>query len=397
MNHSASTTSNVSISEAPSRPAAAGARDAMAPALQFEVIRDETALEALSPEWDVLWERSASQNYSDSFTWHWRSWQCVARPRGRHLHVLVGRHEGRAVLIWPLAWHRDGPWRRGIWLCPEASEYNDLLVESGPASLAWMAAAFANLRADGEIDSLMLANVQDTAQIMPLLRSLPTRVIWQAPLCTLPLAEWRDWDAAFAKLNKTLRKDYRRSRNVLSRKGTIHFEVAETREQVDEIVPWLNEKKATWVAERGTENQGLTGPRYERFLTKVAADALAQGKLYVCALRVDRTIVAAQLGFIYGGMLEGYLTTYDPEWRQGGPGRYLLGETVRWAAAQGLQVIDFRIGDESYKDRWAEATGSVANYVLPCTTWGRVHYALSVTASRMPDVVQKKLYYMLRA
>lgn len=397
MNHNAHMTTNVDFSGMSGGQAVAETHGTIAPALQFEVIRDEAALEALGTEWDALWQRSASQNYSDSFTWHWRSWQCVAKPRGRHLHILVGRHEGRAVLIWPLAWHRDGPWRRGIWLCPEASEYNDLLVEPGPTSQAWLAAAFANLRADSGIDSLMLANVQDTAQVMPLLRSLPTRVIWQAPLYSLPLAEWRDWDAAFAKLNKTLRKDYRRSRNVLSRKGTIHFEVAQTQEQVDEIVPWLNEMKTAWVSERRTENQGLIGPRYEHFLAELAADALVQGKLYVCALRVDRTIVAAQLGFIHGGMLEGYLTTYDPEWRQGGPGRYLLGETVRWAAAQGLRVIDFRIGDESYKDRWAEATGSVANYVLPCTTWGRVHYALSVAASRMPDALQKRLYYSIRA
>jgi CelD/BcsL family acetyltransferase involved in cellulose biosynthesis len=375
----------------------AAAQAASAPALQFEVIRDEAALEALGPDWDALWQRSGSQNYSDGFAWHWRSWQCLAKPRGRHLHVLVGRHEGRAALIWPLAWHRDGPWRRGVWLCPEASEYNDLLVEPGPASQAWIAAAFDALRRGGGIDSLMLANVQDTARIMALLRAQPTRVIWQAPLSMLPLAEWRDWDTAFAKLNKTLRKDYRRSRNVLSRKGTIHFEVAETVEQVAEIVPWINAMKTAWVAERGTETMGLTGPRYERFLAEVAADALAQGHLYACALRVERTIVAAQLGFICGDMLEGYLTAYDPEWRQGGPGRYLLGETIRWAAAQGLRIIDFRIGDESYKDRWVEATGTVANYVLPCTAWGRVHFALSVAASRMPDAVQKAIYHKFRA
>jgi CelD/BcsL family acetyltransferase involved in cellulose biosynthesis len=87
------------------------------------------------------------------------------------------------------------------------------------------------------------------------------------------------------------------------------------------------------------------------------------------ALRLDGQIIAAKIVVETHGRLEGFLTTFDPEYSRFSPGQILLRDTFVWCAKAGL-AYDFRIGDEAYKLEWTSTAANVTNYVLPLNRAG---------------------------
>lgn len=112
----------------------------------FSLVDAAEGLMALAPEWQTLWDRTPDAAYAMGPAHARRCWDEVARPAGGRLACVVGRQDGRLVLVWPLVRERpakragDGP---GAWherlrhrlvpLSPAGTDYAGPLVEPGPA------------------------------------------------------------------------------------------------------------------------------------------------------------------------------------------------------------------------------------------------------------------------
>ena len=69
--------------------------------LVFELVTDSSGLEGLEVDWNSLWQSTANSRYELSHSVVWHSWRTVAKPQGHGLCTVVGRIDGRVVLIWP--------------------------------------------------------------------------------------------------------------------------------------------------------------------------------------------------------------------------------------------------------------------------------------------------------
>ena len=100
------------------------------------------------------------------------------------------------------------------------------------------------------------------------------------------------------------------------------------------------------------------------------------------------TMVAAHMGMHSSTVLHYWFPAYDPVHAKFAPGRILLLEMVRGAAAAGIRRIELGAGDEGYKRRFANgavsvAAGFVGSPSLPL--WGRrLWHAAEAVARRVP-------------
>lgn len=75
--------------------------------LQLEVMEDPADVGALEADWRALIEARPGYSYFQSLDYLFAAWECVASPRGRRLTLVVAKHYGRVVVIWPLVSFMD--------------------------------------------------------------------------------------------------------------------------------------------------------------------------------------------------------------------------------------------------------------------------------------------------
>lgn len=86
-----------------------------------------------------------------------------------------------------------------------------------------------------------------------------------------------------------------------------------------------------------------------------------RGQLRIQLLEIDGKIKAFWIGVVYQGVFHSFETGYDPDLRQYEPGTLIFIRMVDELARDGVQRLDFGLGDASYKQRfgdkcWGEGT-----------------------------------------
>jgi CelD/BcsL family acetyltransferase involved in cellulose biosynthesis len=125
-------------------------------------------------------------------------------------------------------------------------------------------------------------------------------------------------------------------------------------------------------------------PEIKPFLHELAEDAARQGTLYLGWLTCGEDIVACHMGFIEGGILHLYHTTYDAGFGAYSPGNILMIETIKAAIDAGLRELDFMRGDESYKQRFASGTRALTAFVVGGSLIGNISVMLRMAQKKQP-------------
>lgn len=100
----------------------------------------------------------------------------------------------------------------------------------------------------------------------------------------------------------------------------------------------------------------LLHPDRRAFLKQLADIVAAAGWLKISQLEVDGRAIAWNYGFRFGDSLFWYLPTFRIEHENASPGSCLLRLLVEESCAdRSLQRLDLGLGDESYKERFANA------------------------------------------
>lgn len=175
--------------------------------------------------------------------------------------------------------------------------------------------------------------------------------------------------ACDAAMSKNFRRGLDRRRRRLDETGSLEFAVIDDPAGFAALLDWTIASKVEWLDRRGLKTPFLRSDHYRAFWLAVHASASGGGRVRGMALRLDGQIIAAKIVVQTPGRLEGFLTTFDPEFSRFSPGQILLRETFAWCAEAGL-AYDFRIGDEAYKLDWTSAAARVTNYVLPLSRAG---------------------------
>ena len=315
--------------------------------------------------WNALADQHGGAHFFQTFDYAWRLWRHVAEPKGRRLHLLVGRAEGRVVLIWPLM--MDGRCLR--FLSSDKCEYRDVLVEDSPQAPHWLRLAWQFIRTETDADYVHFQDVDQGSGLSALLRCEERRgwvKAWSSRLIDLDaFSTWRDYEEA---LPKKLRQDQKRQWRRLRDQGAEpRFRVLEEWAEALWTLDWILERKAQWMRENEIPVEGFVDSRYTAFIRALAEDDATRSKTLTCNLTVDDRIVSAALGFVHRGRFTFWNFAYDEEWRAYSPSRLLLEEIIKWCLSEGLSEFDFMPGDTGYKERWARQERVYLDFIFPLT------------------------------
>jgi len=367
---------------------------ALASSEDLRVLDTVDALTVLAADWAALVARCPGYYLSQTFQWADAAWRIVAQPAGRSLRCLALRTDGRLVAVWPLVVRREGRLDIVQPLGFEGSEYSAPLVEPGadvPARLERL------LQAAGRLgDTLLLLHVRSDSALAAVLGS--RRQIGAAydaqSASYIACDDFADWNAFAGTFSAKFRYTLRRAAKRLAESGCVRIGPAAPADR-SALVDWALEQKKAWLMRTNMRNDWIWRRDYRDFLVEMTNRDDEAGRVLLFAITVDGAPVAANLVSVDRQRAEGYLTVFDAEWSAASPGNVLTEHVVRWALERGLD-LDFRIGDEAYKDRWTTRSVEVVTWRIAASVRGVPGVAL-LLARQFRAATRRRLGALLQS
>ncbi len=362
---------------------------------EISMITDPAAFEALRSDWDDLAAATPQCYLSQTFDWCLCGWETVARARQRELACVVGYAGGKLVLIWPFVIGRFGPWRIARPLGSETTEYTAPLAgPGGDREEQMVAGGWDYLKARIRADVVLLPQLRTDSTLAHILERDGSHNATSARSAAYPapFVAWDkpgDWKGYYQTLSRKLRSDSGRQRRRLAEQGQFAIETISDRDEAVVVLAWMIQQKLDWVKRMSENNDWLDKPEYKAFLTGMLCRPTGAGRVEIHTLKVDGTLIAAQLSTIDRSRVEAFIAAYDPAWSQYSPSRLLLEDRLEKACEAGLQY-DFRVGDEAYKDQWSNRSADLVNAYRALTLWGRI-YVMGVRAEKLVRRMRTKL------
>jgi CelD/BcsL family acetyltransferase involved in cellulose biosynthesis len=318
------------------------------------IIRDVDALDALSDAWGVL----AGQSGVPMQDYAWIRAAAAHFAADGRLHVVVAGTPPHITAIAPLVRSCQREACLELLGAHEMIEPMDFLYAT-PAALATLTDALAGFR-----DHLFLNRLPAQSAVIPALRrSYRGRgivICHPEPGCPwIPLdAGWREPEQ---QLTAHRRSDLRRARRIAERMGPVAVDVV--RPTPAALGPLLDEafgvEAAGW---KGAEGTALTDdPVREHLYRRYATAACEKGTLLVCFLRIGARAAAMQLAVTAGDRFWLLKIGYADAFARCSPGTLLMLETLRYAAAHGLQSYELLGTEEPWTQVWT-------SHVRPCVS-----------------------------
>ena len=322
--------------------------------LQLNILTNEAEFLALSSEWNELLQNSQANNIF--LTWEWVSTWWHWFGSDYQLWMITARGEtGRLLGIAPLARRQQIqsgmlPYRELVFLGSNeaAPDYLDFIAhqDASPTVLAALTQfVWANRK---QWDILFLDSVVSTSTAVAQLQSY-TPARWQQVsehVCpTVPLPD--SWDAYWGQLSRRMRRSIERHEDELARKGNVRYKKVTDAAELPEALKNLRQLHQALLGGGAFQDK-----RMEPFQQQVAAHFLRNGWLRCYRLQVDGTDIGLMYTFCYSRKIYSYMTGYDPEWSDYGPGWQITAHAIRSCIEEEVNEYDFLRGNEAYKYRW---------------------------------------------
>jgi CelD/BcsL family acetyltransferase involved in cellulose biosynthesis len=172
--------------------------------------------------------------------------------------------------------------------------------------------------------------------------------------------EYESWDSLLASRSQNFRQQVRRFERRLVRETGARFRLADDRERLpDELESLFRLHRLRW----GDESTGFADEN-RAFHAEFAAIAQERGWMRLWFAETDDGPLAAWYGFRFGESEFFYQAGRDPAYDRLAPGFVLMAHTIREAVADGQRVFHLLLGDESYKERFADGDAPVDTFAV---------------------------------
>jgi CelD/BcsL family acetyltransferase involved in cellulose biosynthesis len=322
-------------------------------------------LSALAVEWDRLIERSGYALPFSTFSWSATWWQHFAENRHSVRDRLAVRairdDRGQLVAVAPfMVTERPaaGPLRvrclrflgadpniteiPGMVYLPEFERvaYSALMDDLQSCSKEWHWILWSGLKQDG-----IAAEIISRYQPIHWQREVPAYLLTLAP-------SWEEFRSGLPRnIKESLRKCYR---SLERDRLTFHFVAIERTEELPSALSHfvrLHDARARMAG--GIRHRNLfRSDNARQFLVDVCQAFARTGSVRVFALKIDDRIVAMRIGFICGDTLYLYYSGYDPAWSKYSVMTTLVAESIKYAIATGIRIINLSTGNDVSKTRW---------------------------------------------
>jgi CelD/BcsL family acetyltransferase involved in cellulose biosynthesis len=317
------------------------------------------APEALAEEWRRFEPAAIGHVFAaHDFVMPWL--EHVAPAEGVSPRIVTVRDgEGRLLAILPFGVRRRLGARLLIWLGGEQADYPGGLFE--PRFLAALARSPEQrrrfvaeaLRAAGPADAVLLERQVGDLQGLP--NPFAGGRVQLNPSGAYQTRLGGDWNAYYTgKRAKSSRRTDARKLKKLEGIGEVRIVLGAGPQELARIMPVLYEQKRIGLAERGVADLFATEP-VRRFYAAVAERPFPEGPSHVAALYCGEEIVACNWGLVRGDRYYYVMHAYaEGEIARTSPGRILMYHLMQWSIAHRIELFDFTVGNEPYKEQWCE-------------------------------------------
>jgi CelD/BcsL family acetyltransferase involved in cellulose biosynthesis len=301
-------------------------------------------------------------------TWDWNRAWWDAFGRDRRL-CLVGVEDERGSLIglapWMVTDDRSGCLRRIEFVgTPNwASDYADVLVAPGDgralgALVDWL------LLTAGPFTEINLDHLREDSPHVEAITDLLRHAGSEWSLGEMTRAPTRllvDAAADRALLDK---QSLRRHHHAMSRSGRLEFWVAKTVDEVLAELPTFFDQHVRRREAAGTRSQ-FVDPAQRGFYADLTQRLLPRGWLHFSAVRLDGLPIAYHFGLQYENAYLWYKPTFEPRLARRSPGEVLLRFLIQDVIDRGFGELDFTVGSEQFKYRFANQTRRILRLRVP--------------------------------
>ena len=151
------------------------------------------------------------------------------------------------------------------------------------------------------------------------------------------------------------KESLRRHENRLRRQGNLVFRHVDNRREIQEHLEEFFAQHATRQALSGVRSQFLDSA--PRAMMRALVEELDPAReLRFCVLELNGRAIAYHFGLQRAGKFIFYGPSFDVNYWEDSPGEVVLRNLFKYAQSEKLTEFDFTIGDEAYKDRFANHT-----------------------------------------
>ncbi|HWS14822.1 MAG TPA: GNAT family N-acetyltransferase [Candidatus Methylomirabilis sp.] len=326
--------------------------------METNIITRREEMNVGKEEWNLLLSGSETNTVFQTYEWIWTWWNVFG-----HLHSLFlveVREGGQLLALGPLMLVCSG-WKRSLrFIGEDNSDYCDFIA--GERKQDALKAIFDAIASWKEWNVIQLKNVPESSTTIAAVREFCGRTgkhFLEADEINCPTLIIRGYEDHARRVSR--RKTIRRRHNYLRKTGDLkvfHLETVEEATRYFDL--FVGQHIRRW---SGTSSPSLFLKQGNRdFYLDLIEALLPRGLLLFTVLEYEDRPVAFHFGFDYGSKVLWYKPSFDPDYRRLSPGTVLLKYLIEYCIEQGRDELDFTIGDEPFKRKFANCVRKNGHY-----------------------------------
>lgn len=326
-----------------------------AAAIVIELIERRAAIPLAAAQWNALAARNETNSIFQSYQWFDAWWQTFGAAH--QLFFLLLRKDGEVIGFAPLMLRRAlfGRWRLQF-VGTGNADYQDFVIlpEDKQAGLRCI---FSFLRShSSRWHSMWLNNVPSQSSTLALLSSAG------AEFGLLPVEEARSrcpallLDLDRSRAEELLKKySLKRPLNWFAARGELRFRNVTSLAEIHDLLPvFFDQHARRW---RAAGRVSLFETASQRtFYLSLATALHSAGWLLFSVVEFNGQPIAFHFGFDYFGSIIWYKPSFEVRYAEHSPGLLLTRKLIEDGLQRSRRELDFTIGEEPFKDRFANVS-----------------------------------------
>ncbi len=327
--------------------------------MRFEIVKSWEALKEFKPAWYELALRSSTNSIFQTFEWH-EAWVRTFAPE---VLIILGFEGDVLKIIAPLESFIDKRYGAALRLIGTGnyfSDYADLIYQSGDYKSLTLFARYLAASSWNQFDLFNLVQSSDTLKHLERSAKELNLLFFKRRLYSAPTSHLLDPKRTKEILNK---ESLKRHAKGLAKRGVVEFRHITNREEILSKLPIFfkqHQGRRGLVSDQSLfdlkENQCF----YEELVRELNPDK----QLRFSELTLNSVPIAFHFGFEFNKRLIWYKPSFDAALSRLSPGEVLIKNLFEYAIANNLSELDFGVGDESFKLRFADEIRSIYRVIL---------------------------------
>ena len=318
-------------------------------AMEARIITRREEMNVGSEEWNLLLSGSETNTIFQTYEWVW-TWWSVFGPM-HSLFLVEVRDRDRLIALAPLMLDSSGRKRSLRFIGEENSDYCDFIA--GERKQEALIAIFEAIVSWKNWDVIQLKNMPESSTTVAAVRKFCGQfgkrfIETNGISCPTLIIMGHEDHARRVSSKKTIRRRH----NYLMKTGYMNiFHLKSVEEAIRYFDLFVGQHIRRW---SGTASPSLfLKPGNRDFYLDLIKALLPRSLLLFTVLEYEGRPLAFHFGFDYGSKVIWYKPSYDPDYRRLSPGTVLLKHLIEYGLEKGRQELDFTIGDEPFKRRFA--------------------------------------------